>query len=91
MKALRMKEWIANKKAQEFKINLYTDEIFAVLKETEKAIYAMISLGQGRHKCTWLPKSAVEECEPANKDFATRYGLTYEEAALELKVESSFY
>lgn len=37
MTLYRMKEWFATKVAQEIRHSLNTDEVFAILKETEKS------------------------------------------------------
>lgn len=60
-KAYGMKQWFGNKLANELKRNLHNDEIFAIMKETEKAVYCMISIDSNRSKSLWIPKSALEE------------------------------
>jgi hypothetical protein len=54
-----VKEWMANKIANEVGRNINMCEVFAVLKETEKAAYVMLNLGYKSRKCTWIPKSAI--------------------------------
>ena len=90
VKQLHMKEWFANKVANEIRTNLHTTEIFAVIRETEKAVYAMLAIAPGFSKCVWVPKSCIEEV-PGRNDFHTRTGLTYEEAACEAKIFWSDY
>lgn len=63
MKSLSVKEWMANKVAQEVRSNITMCDVFAILKETEKAVYAMLNLGENKRKCMWLPKSALDEFE----------------------------
>ena len=72
------------------KYNLRTTEIFAVLRETEKALYVMLSIAPGCNRCIWVPKSCTEEC-PVSIDFFTRTGLTYEQAAFEANLFWSAY
>ena len=84
LKQLTMKDWFANKAAQAVKHNLHNGDIFAVLKETEKAYYVMLSIEPGCNRCTWVPKSCVEE-NPGSIDFYTRFGLSYDEAVKETK------
>lgn len=79
LKLYRMKEWFANKLANEIKSNICSDEVFAILKETEKAVYAMFSLSAHHSKCAWMPKSCLIEC-PGSIDFYTRTGMDYETA-----------
>ena len=90
LKQLHMKEWFANKVANEIRCNLRTTEIFAVLRETEKALYVMLSIAPGCNRCIWVPKSCTEEC-PGSIDFFTRTGLTYEHAAFEANLFWSAY
>lgn len=52
LKQLVMKDWFANKAAQAVKHNLHDGDIFAVLKETEKAYYVMLSIEPGCNRCT---------------------------------------
>lgn len=54
-----VKEWKANQIANEVGKNIHMCEVFAVLKETEKAVYAMLNLGFKSRKCSWIPKSAL--------------------------------
>ena len=84
LRQLEMKEWFANKVANEIKHNLTSTEIFAVLRETEKAMYCMLNVTKGCYRCTWIPKSCVTE-HKGSVDFHTRFGLTYEEALNEAK------
>lgn len=82
LKQYRMKEWFVDKVANEIKRNLYTDEIFAILKETEKAVYAMLNLDYKHTKCVWIPKSCLTvEC--GSIDFHTRENISYEDAKFE--------
>lgn len=54
-----VKEWFANKIAYEVGRNITDCSLFAVLKETEKAVYAMLHIGGTSRKCTWIPKSVL--------------------------------
>lgn len=69
MKA-QVKEWMADKLANELSLpRLYHLEIAYGIKETEKAIYALFYVGYNgtgetaRSKCSWIPKSAIENIE----------------------------
>lgn len=62
-KSYEIKEWKQNEICELVQRNLTMCDIFAVLKETEKAIYAMLDIGNDRCKSTWIPKSALIECE----------------------------
>lgn len=82
-KTYTVKDWFANKIANEIKMNINMCEVFAVMKETEKAVYAMLNLGCDRKKTMWVPKSVLVE-----KD--GRYGTliteSYEDASLEFSL-----
>ena len=62
-KSYTVKEWFANKVANEVKRNITMCDVFAVIKETEKAIYAMLNLGCDMKKTMWVPKSVLIERE----------------------------
>lgn len=62
-KSYEVKEWMANKIAEELRQNIDMCTVFAVIKETEKAVYAMLNLGVNEKRCHWIPKSALEEYE----------------------------
>jgi hypothetical protein len=87
-KKLRVKQWMGNKIANEIGRNITMCDIFGILKETEKAIYAVIAIGCDQRKTMWIPKSAIEEQE---------YGMdtyefdSYEEAVEALKNEWALY
>ena len=90
LKQLYIKEWFANKVANEIKHNLHNAMIFAVLKETAKAYYVMLAIEPHCTRCTWIPKSCTEECS-GSVDFHTHFGLTYEEARFEARLFWSSY
>ena len=54
-----VKEWFADKIATEAGRTITACEIFAVIRETEKAVYAMLHIGGTSRKTTWIPKSVV--------------------------------
>lgn len=85
-----MKDWFANKLANEIKHNICSADIFAILKETEKAVYAMISLSANRSKCVWIPKSCIEKSE-GSIDFRTRTNIDYDAALNEFHLFWSAY
>ena len=62
-KSYTVKNWFANKVANEAKKNISMCDVFAILKETEKAVYAMLNLGCDSRKCMWVPKSVLEVAE----------------------------
>lgn len=79
-KSYEVKDWFANKIAQEVSRNIPMCEVFAVMKETEKAVYAMLNLGENFRKCMWVPKSVLienEVGEQANGTYA--YETIFEE------------
>ncbi len=58
-KSYVVKDWLANKIANELKRNISACRVFAVLKETDKAIYAILDLGYKSYITKWIPKSAL--------------------------------
>lgn len=54
-----VKERFANKIANEVGRNITDCSLFAVIKETEKAVYAMLHIGGTSRKTTWIPKSVI--------------------------------
>lgn len=65
-----IKEWFENKLAKQMNLpNLYSLDIFCKIKESEKAVYAMFYIGYNstgttaRSKCSWIPKSCIENLE----------------------------
>lgn len=69
-KSYTVKEWFANKVANEVGANISMCNVFAVLKQTEKAVYAMLNLGTDKRKTMWVPKSVLVENE-IGEDAAT--------------------
>lgn len=63
-----IKEWFGNKLANEIGMNITSGEIFAVLKETEKAVYAMIHTTGTCRKTTWIPKSVLIDTTDEERD-----------------------
>lgn len=76
-KSLEVKDWMANKIAKELGRNISCCDVFAILKETEKAYYAMLNLGCDFARTTWIPKSAVIEHEPTEFGALVAYHETY--------------
>lgn len=70
-KSYEIKDWFANKIANEVGRNINMCEVFAVLKETEKAVYAMLNLGCNFRKCMWIPKSVLVENEVGEDENST--------------------
>ena len=82
LKQLHIKEWFANKLANELRCNLFHTEIFAVLRETEKAYNVLFSTCGDSYRTAWIPKSCTIEC-PGSIDFHTRFGLSFGDALRE--------
>lgn len=62
-KSYTVTSWFADKVANEVKSNITMCDVFAILQETEKAVYAMLNIGTMRRRCMWVPKSALVERE----------------------------
>lgn len=59
MDSLSVKDWFANKIANEIRQNITMCDVFCILKETEKAVYAMLNLGTDNRRTMWIPKSVL--------------------------------
>lgn len=70
-----VKEWFANKIANEVGRNITDCSLFAVIKETEKAVYAMLHIGGTSRKCTWIPKSVLIDTTDEDDDYDGRFPL----------------
>ena len=83
-KSYTVKTWMANKIANEIKMHISACDVFAIIKETEKAVYAMLDLGCGHRKTMWIPKSALESFNIVENPFERAYYetiyATYDEA-----------
>lgn len=84
-----VKDWFANKVANEVKRNINMCDVFAIIKETDKAVYAMLNLGTDLHKTMWIPKSVLIENEVGLDDHEEMHYQTifadYDEAIKEFK------
>ena len=65
---MTVKGWFGNQKANELKRNINAFEVECILKETDKAIYAICYLGfASKYKpllrTFWIPKSVLEDDE----------------------------
>ena len=90
-KSYSVKDWFANKVANEVHRNINMCDVFAILKETEKAVYAVLNLGCEFHKTMWIPKSVLIENEVGTDDhsvmhYETRFFDSYDEAIDEFKL-----
>lgn len=70
-----VKEWFANKIANEVGRNITDCSLFAVIKETEKAVYAMLHIGGTSRKCTWIPKSVLIDTTDEVDEYDGRFPL----------------
>lgn len=79
-KSYEVKDWFGDKVAQEVGRNITMCDVFAILKETEKAVYAMLNLGENFRKCLWIPKSVLIEKEVGEQTNGTyAYETIFEE------------
>ena len=76
-----VKDWFGNKVAQEVKMNISMCDVFAIIKETDKAVYAILNLGWNKSITKWVPKSVLVD----NGTYETRYISDWQEAYAELK------
>lgn len=95
-KSYTVVDWYANKVAKDVKRNISCCDVFAVLKETEKAAYCMMCLGCDFKRCMWVPKSVLIEREIGEGhhgfyNHETYFIKDYEEACKEFKYFWSKY
>lgn len=79
-KSYSVKDWFTNKVANEVGKNISMCDVFCILKETEKAVYAMLNIGTNSKKTMWIPKSVLIENEVGEDD---AYGYHYETLFIE--------
>jgi hypothetical protein len=77
-KSYEMKEWFAAKVGKENNFSLMDGWLVAIMKETEKAVYAMVHISGSHRKCMWVPKSCLEEYEIGNDGFCNHYETVIE-------------
>lgn len=63
MKSYTVKDWFANKIANEVQKNISMCDVFCILRETEKAVYAIMNLGTNFARTMWVPKSVLVEID----------------------------
>lgn len=78
-KSYEMKEWFANKFAKENGFDIMDGWLVAIMKESEKAVYAMVHVCGKIKKCTWIPKSCLESYEVGNDGFCNHHETAFEE------------
>ena len=80
-KEITVKDWFADKVANELGKNITMCYVFAILKETEKAVYAMLNVGCCQRKTMWIPKfGLVEEDDPEESNHKVIYTDDYDKA-----------
>jgi hypothetical protein len=75
---LIVKDWFADKKCKENKRHMNSTNIFAIVKESEKAAYVMVADSNLRSFCFWCPKSQIETREDVDTETLPA-GKTYDE------------
>ena len=73
-KAMEAKDWFAAKN------DLGNGQIVAIIKETEKAIYALVWTSFNNRKTTWIPKSCIESRDEEDAYKQTIIADSYEAA-----------
>lgn len=85
-KFLTVKDWFAEKIAKDLSRKIDMCDVFAILKETDKAVYAMLNIGVYLRKTMWIPKSVLIEEDPAEHgDNRVIYTDDYDLAVLYFK------
>ncbi len=78
-KAMEVKDWFAAKN------DLGNGQIVAIIKESEKAVYALVWTSFNNRKTTWIPKSCIDTKEEQDIMKQTIKADSYEEAVERLK------
>ena len=82
---LKTLDWFATKNL----LNpLNGDSILAIIKETDRAIYAIYGNKFGRKKTIWIPKSVLKECEMYDDYWSYVITSDWETAMNEIRLEA---
>lgn len=91
---LQVKEWFHEKKMNELGKDVQTTDVFAILKETEKAYNVFIG-STTKFMAYWVPKSCVIEVEEKDKNGMihneAKEGLDFDSVVEKWKEEMSSY
>ena len=91
---LVVKDWFHENKMNELKKDVQTTNVFAILKETEKA-YNVFVAGAYSFMTYWVPKSCVEEVEETDEYGAHHneaiVGMSFDDVLSNWKAEREFY
>lgn len=95
-KRLVVKDWFARKKAQEKNRTFYTNDIYAIVGETEKAVEVVCVSDSTGFNSFFCPKSCLEIeiekqyefCEEVNADKIVNDDATIESLIQQLRMES---
>lgn len=80
-------DWFMKRLNTEYGKSLYGRSVYAIFKETERAIYAMVADGDD-YIVSWIPKSCIERVSKNYARWATIEGdITVEEAIHAWKID----
>jgi len=84
-KSYTVTDYFAERVAEEANRSISMCDVFGILKETDKAIYAMLNIGARSRKCMWVPKCflvshEVGKDETGAMHYETKRYTDYEEA-----------
>ena len=84
-KSYTVTDYFADKVAEEVNRNIGMCEVFGILKESDKAVYALLNIGARSRKCMWVPKCflishEVGKDETGEMHYETKKFESYEEA-----------
>lgn len=86
--SLQTADWFARKN----RVSQYGDRILAILKETEKAVYAIYGNICGVRKTMWIPKSVIREEKAQYEDFWSHVVTSdWGTAMAEINLEASMW
>ena len=106
-KTLIVKEWFASKKASELGRRVYTNDVFAILAKSEKAVKVLCASDSTGKMTFWAPKSCLDistfdkdkneynelhaDASQIDEMLNTMPVKTYEEAVAEYEDHMSLY
>lgn len=85
---IKIADWFAQK--NDIDMGLFGADVYAILKETEKAIYAIVGNMFGRVKTTWIPKSVLSYKEASSSTFCIA-GCEWKEAMELIRSEARMW
>lgn len=78
-KSYKVPEWFLINNIDKIGPDFALSDVFAIIKETPKAVYAMLNLGVMKRRCLWIPKSVLIEREVGEQEDGQMFYETIKE------------